>query len=154
MWYTLNTPRLIPLENWAYAKITFFDMRNMYYVFTTAGSVVSHMTPYKLGLLLNANDICRWEARQNVWCIRTLFDIHRGSESTLINILYENSLWSTNSQRIALCCLPNVCRTVECCLPCLSNTSTLQDSFVFTFYSCLGVTGYIITAQNGKATFQ
>ncbi len=41
--------------------------------------------PLKLGLHgnANANDICGQEARQNIWYIRTLFGICRGSELTL-----------------------------------------------------------------------
>ncbi len=48
-----------------------------------------------------------------------------------INILYANSLWNTDSWWIAFGCLPNICRTAECCFPHLGNTSTLNDGFVF-----------------------
>ncbi len=49
-----------------------------------------------------------------------------------INVLIVNSLWSTDSWWLAFGCSPHVCRTAECCLPRLSNTSTLNDHFVFT----------------------
>ncbi len=48
-----------------------------------------------------------------------------------IHVLSENSLWSTNSLQIAFSCSPQVRRTAECCLPCLSDTSTLNNRFVF-----------------------
>ncbi len=48
-----------------------------------------------------------------------------------INVLYANSLWSTESRQIAFGCSQNICRTAECCLPRLSNTSTLTAGFVF-----------------------
>ncbi len=41
-----------------------------------------------------------------------------------INVLYANSLWCTDSQRIAFGCSPNVRHTAECYLPRLRNTST------------------------------
>ncbi len=57
-----------------------------------------------LHLNANANDICGQEARQDIWYIRTLFIIHRGSESTLHkHIVCELSLnfWqSTDSIRL------------------------------------------------------
>ncbi len=48
-----------------------------------------------------------------------------------INILYANSLWSTDSWWIAFGCSLNVRRTAECCLPHLGNMSTLNEDFVF-----------------------
>ncbi len=46
-----------------------------------------------------------------------------------INVLYANSLWCTDSRRIAFGCSPNVRRTAECCSPRLGNTSTLSIFF-------------------------
>ncbi len=48
-----------------------------------------------------------------------------------INLLYVNFLWCTDSRRIVFGCLPNVCRTAECCLPSLGNTSTSNIRIVF-----------------------
>ncbi len=48
-----------------------------------------------------------------------------------INVLNVNSLWSTDSWKIVVGCLPNIQHTSACCLPRLSNTSTLNDHFVF-----------------------
>ncbi len=55
----------------------------------------------------------------------------KASNRPYINVLNVNSLWSTFSRQIAFACLPNVRRIAECCLPCLGNTSTLNDRFVF-----------------------
>ncbi len=49
-----------------------------------------------------------------------------------INVLYANSLWCTDSWRIAFGCSPNVHHTAECCLPRLRNTSTSNVRIVFT----------------------
>ncbi len=48
-----------------------------------------------------------------------------------INILYVNFLWSTDRRQITFRCSLNIRRIAECCLPRLSNTSTLNDDFVF-----------------------
>ncbi len=48
-----------------------------------------------------------------------------------INVLYANSLWCTDSRRIAFGCSPNVCHTAKCCLPRLRNTSTSNVRIVF-----------------------
>ncbi len=48
-----------------------------------------------------------------------------------INVLYTNSLWSTDSRQIAFGCSLNVHRTAKCCLPYLGNTFTLNDGFIF-----------------------
>ncbi len=50
-----------------------------------------------------------------------------------INVSYANSLWCTNSRRIAFSCSSNIRRMVECCLPRIGNISTLNDGFVFAF---------------------
>ncbi len=73
----------------------------------------------------------RTELRQNVWYIRTLFGIHRGSKLTYMKVLYANSLWCTDSRRIAFGCSPNIHHTAECGLPRLGNTSTLNIRIVF-----------------------
>ncbi len=51
-----------------------------------------------------------------------------------LNVLSANSLWSTDSWWIAFRCLPNFCRTAECCLPHLGNTSTSNVRIVFACY--------------------
>ncbi len=53
------------------------------------------------------------------------------------NVLYANSLWSTNSRWIAFGYSPNIRRTVECCLPRLGNTSTLYVGFIFACRICV-----------------
>ncbi len=50
-----------------------------------------------------------------------------------INVLNANSLWSTDSQRIAFGCLLNVCHIDECCLPHLGNTFTLTRLWPYEF---------------------
>ncbi len=45
--------------------------------------------------------------------------------------MYANSLWCTNSRRIAFGCSPNVRHAAECCLPRLRNTSTLNVRIIF-----------------------
>ncbi len=52
------------------------------------------------------------------------------SNKSYINILNVNSLCSTNSRWISFGFLSNICRTAKCCLPCLGNTSTLNDCFI------------------------
>ncbi len=47
------------------------------------------------------------------------------------NILYGNSLWYTDSRRIAFGCLPNIHRTAEYCLLHLVNISTSNIHIVF-----------------------
>ncbi len=73
----------------------------------------------------------KWgKAEHNGTCCR-LFGICQAANGPYINIFNTNSLWSTNSWQIAFGCLPNVHRIVECCLPHLGNTSTLNDRFSF-----------------------
>ncbi len=65
-----------------------------------------------------------------------------------INVLYANSPWCTNSQRIAFGCLPNVRCMAECCLPRLGNMSTSNVRIVFecrirVFFQCK--LGFILT---------
>ncbi len=48
-----------------------------------------------------------------------------------LNVSYANFFWSTDIWRIAFGCLPNVHRTVECCLPRLRNTFTSNVRIVF-----------------------
>ncbi len=48
-----------------------------------------------------------------------------------INVLYANSLWCTDSQRIAFGCSLNIRHTAECCLPRLWNTSTSNVRIIF-----------------------
>ncbi len=56
-----------------------------------------------------------------------------------INVLYMNSLWCTDSRRTAFGCSPNVCRTAECCLPRLGNTSTSNVRIVFECRVCVRI---------------
>ncbi len=58
-------------------------------------------------------------------------EFSEAANRSYINILNVNSLWSTDSRRIGFGCLSNVRHTVECCLPRLGNTSTLNDRLVF-----------------------
>ncbi len=51
-----------------------------------------------------------------------------------INVLIVNSLWSINSRQIVLGFSLNICRTDECCLPRLINTSTLNNCVVFAYH--------------------
>ncbi len=89
------------------------------------------LRPYKAGFTFERERCMRREMRQNVWYIHTLCSAFaKAANRPYINILYANSLWSTDSRRIAFGCLQNVHRTVECCLPHLGITSILND-FVF-----------------------
>ncbi len=49
-----------------------------------------------------------------------------------INVSNANSLWNTESQRIAFGCLPNIYCTVVCCLPRFDMTSTLSWEYTCT----------------------
>ncbi len=56
-----------------------------------------------------------------------------------INVLYANSLWSTDSQWIVFGCLPNVRCTAEYCLPHLGNTFTLHFCMLRSCSICVQV---------------
>ncbi len=104
-------------------------------IFLNTGCELYIQTVYvELDLHLNANTNQAYgsDVWKNAWYIYTPFGIHGHSKCFLhLNVSYANSFWSTDSIQIAFDCLPNVCRTAECCLPRLGNASTLNVRFIF-----------------------
>ncbi len=84
---------------------------------------------------------CEWNVNANNTCTQSRGRMYGtfvhcsaftdAANRPYINILYANSLWCTDSQRIAFDCSPNVCRTAECSLPHLGNTSTSNVRIIF-----------------------
>ncbi len=90
--------------------------------------------PIKAGLhwKANTNAACENDAYVHVGKFVDCLAFAEAANRPYINILYANSLWCTDSQRIAFGCSPNVCHTAECCLPCLKDMSTSNVRIVFT----------------------
>ncbi len=91
------------------------------------------------GIYLKAG--LHWNANTNAECENDVY-VHVGKfvdcsafaeavNQPYINVLHANSIWCTDSRRIAFGCLPNVCHTAKCCLPRLRNTSTSNVRIVF-----------------------
>ncbi len=108
-----------------------FNRVNFVENLSLTGSLVDNCGMSGLRLNANANDACGNEVRQKIWYICTLA-FAKASNRPYINILNANSPWSTYSRQIAFGCSLNICRTVECCLSLLGNTSTLNNRFFFT----------------------
>ncbi len=85
----------------------------------------------KAGLHWNTNVACENDAYVYVGKFVDCWAFAKAVYWPYINVLYANSLWCTDSRRIAFGCLPNVRRTAECCLPRLRNTSTSNIRIIF-----------------------
>ncbi len=87
----------------------------------------------KAGLHRNANmnAACENDAYVHVGKVVDCLAFAEAANWPYINVLYANSLWCTDSQRIAFGCLPNVRHTAECCLPLVRTTSTSNVRIVF-----------------------
>ncbi len=79
----------------------------------------------------NTNAACKNDAYVHVGKFIDCLAFVEAANQPNINVLYANSLWCTDSRRIAFGCLPNVHHTAECCLPRLRNTSTSNVRIVF-----------------------
>ncbi len=92
-----------------------------------------HSISLKAGLHQNANTnaACENDAYVHVCKFVDCSAFAEAANRPYINVLYANSLWCTDSRRIAFGCLPNVRHTAECCLPRLRNTSTSNVQIVF-----------------------
>ncbi len=79
----------------------------------------------------NTNTACENDAYVYVGKFVDCSAFAEAANRPYINVLYVNSLWCTDSRRIAFGYSPNVRHTAECCLPCLSNTSTSNVHIIF-----------------------
>ncbi len=93
----------------------------------------------KAGLHRNANTnaACENDAYVHVGKFVNCSAFAEAANWPYINVLYANSLWCTDSRRIAFGCLPNVCHTAECCLPRLRIMSTSNVCIVFACRVCV-----------------
>ncbi len=87
----------------------------------------------KAGLHRNANTnaACENNAYVHVGKFVDCTAFAEAANRPYINVLYVNSLWCTDSRRIAFGCLPNIRHTAECCLPRLKKTSTSNIRIIF-----------------------
>ncbi len=90
-----------------------------------------HTSCVKEGLHRNANAACENDAYVHVDKFVDCSAFAEAANWPYINVLYANSLWCTDSWRIAFGCSPNIRHTAECCLPRLRNTSTSNVRIVF-----------------------
>ncbi len=88
---------------------------------------------FKAGLHQNANTnaACENDAYVHVGKFVDCLAFAEAANRPYIKVLYTNSLWCTDSRRIAFSCSPNVRHTAECCLSRLRNTSTSNVRIVF-----------------------
>ncbi len=97
----------------------------------------------KLGLHLHANEmrtqmthVDKRQGRTYVTFVHCLA-FAEATNRPYINVLYANSLWCTDSRRIAFGCSPNVRHTAKCCLPRLNNISTSNVRIIFKCRVCI-----------------
>ncbi len=109
----------------------FISVTDFYYL--SSSCFIQQFLFVKAGLHWNANmnAACENDAYVHVSKFVDCSAFAEAANRPYINVLYANSLWCTDSQRIAFGCLPNVCHTAECCLPRLRNTSTSNVRIVF-----------------------
>ncbi len=85
----------------------------------------------KAGLHRNVNVACENDAYVYVSKFVDRWAFAEAANRSYINVLYTNSLWCTDSRRIAFRCSPNIRRTAKCCLPRLRKTSTSNVHIIF-----------------------
>ncbi len=95
----------------------------------------------KAGLHRNANTNAACENNVYVYVGKFVdcLAFAKAANRPYINVLYANYLWCTDSRQITFGCSPNIRHTVECCLPCLGNTSTSNVRIVFECHICVRI---------------
>ncbi len=93
----------------------------------------SYFVSLKAGLHRNANTnaACKNDAYVHVGKFVDCSAFAEAANRPYKNVLCANSLWCTDSRRIAFGCSPNVRHTAEYCLPHLRNTSTSNIRIIF-----------------------
>ncbi len=96
-------------------------------------SIISVWFIIKAGLHRNANTnpACENDAYVHVGKFVDCSAFAEAANQPYTNVLYANSLWCTDSRRIAFGYSPNIRHTAECCLPRLRNMSTSNNHIVF-----------------------